>query len=60
MRSASSRAAVLFISALLVIFGGIKGSAQSRTNISGTVGSNEVRAKVYLPSGQTFDTTVEH
>ncbi len=59
MRSASSRAAVLFISALLVIFGGIKGSAQSRTNISGTGGSNEVRGKVYLPSGQTFDTPVE-
>ena len=33
--------------------------AQSRTNQSGTGGFNQVRGKVYLPSGQSLDTPVE-
>jgi Flp pilus assembly protein TadD len=59
MRSASSCAAVLFISAFLVAFAGIKGSAQSRTNVSGTGGIHEIRGKIYLPSGKTLDSAVE-
>ena len=59
MRSTSSRAAVLFVSAFFVLLGGYNGFAQSRVNSSGTGGSNEVRGKVYLPSGQSSDIPVE-
>ena len=59
MRSAPTRAAVFFFSAFLVVFGGISGSAQSRTNMSGTGGIHEIRGKVYLPSGKTMDGTIE-
>ena len=58
MCSASFRA-VLFISAFLVALAGVNVLAQSRTNQSGTGGINEVRGKVYLPNGQTFDTPIE-
>src|SRR4030095_9945302 len=59
MRSTSCRAAVVFFSAFLVMFCGSDGTAQSRVNSSGTGGNNEVRGKVYLPSGQSFDTPIE-
>ena len=59
MRSASFSAAVIFLSSFLLMVSGINGLAQSRTNSSGTGGSNEVRGKVYLPTGQSFDTPVE-
>ncbi|PYT00701.1 MAG: hypothetical protein DMF63_06590 [Acidobacteria bacterium] len=59
MRSALYRAAAFFLSAFLILFCGISGAGQSRTNSSGTGGSNEIRGRIYLPSGQSFDTPVE-
>jgi len=58
MRSASFRA-VLFISAFFIALPGARVTAQSRTNQSGTGGIHQVRGKVYLPTGQSFDTPVE-
>lgn len=59
MRSASSLAAILFVSAFFVIFSGTYGAAQSRTNASGTGGIHEIRGKVYSPSGKTIDSPIE-
>jgi len=57
------RSAILFavVSAVAVLFGssGQDVYGQSRTNQSGTGGFNEVRGKVYLPSGQSLDAPVE-
>ena len=58
MRSASSLAALL-IPAFFVLLFGSDLIAQSRTNQSGTGGIHEIRGKVYLPSGKTFDSPVE-
>ena len=58
MRSANPFA-VLSAVALLVLFAIQDSAGQSRTNQSGTGGIHEVRGKVYLPSGQSFDTPVE-
>jgi len=59
MRSTPSCAAVLFISAFLVLFCDTGAVAQSRTNTSGTGGIREIRGKVYAPSGKTLDTQIE-
>src|SRR5215203_549875 len=58
MRSTSFRA-VLFISAFFVMLSGVELVAQSRTNQSGTGGIHQIRGKVYLPSGKSFDTPIE-
>lgn len=58
MRSTSVSAG-LFISAFFVALAGVNAIGQSRTNQSGTGGIHEVRGKVYLPNGQSFDTPVE-
>jgi tetratricopeptide (TPR) repeat protein len=44
---------------LFVLFAILGTFAQSRTNQSGTGGIHEVRGKLYLPSGQSFETPVE-
>ncbi|HKP67634.1 MAG TPA: tetratricopeptide repeat protein [Pyrinomonadaceae bacterium] len=59
MRSASTLPAMLFASALFVVFSGTYGTAQSRTNASGTGGMHEIRGKLYLPTGKTLDNPVE-
>ncbi|MEO8573811.1 MAG: tetratricopeptide repeat protein [Pyrinomonadaceae bacterium] len=51
--------AVLFISAFFVMLSGEDLIAQSRTNQSGTGGIHQIRGKIYLPSGKTFDTPIE-
>src|SRR5687767_590336 len=58
MRSATlvrvmSAVALLLASSIHGIYG------QSRTNQSGTGGIHEVRGKLYLPNGQSFETPVE-
>src|SRR5688572_8684583 len=58
MRSASF-SAVIFVSAFFGVFGLLDCFGQSRTNQSGTGGIHEVRGKVYLPSGQSYDTPIE-
>ena len=58
MRSASFLAG-LFISAFFGMLASVDVTAQSRTNQSGTGGIHEVRGKVYLPTGQSFDTPIE-
>ena len=59
MRSASYRAAILFVSAFSFVFSVMPATAQSRTNVSGTGGIHEIRGKIYLPSGRTIDSAVE-
>ena len=58
MRSASFLA-VLFVSAFFIVLSNSFVAAQSRTNSSGTGGIHEIRGKVYLPNGRTFDSPVE-
>ena len=58
MRSASF-SAVLSVSAFICVLGLVDAIGQSRTNQSGTGGIHEVRGKVYLPTGQSFDTPIE-
>lgn len=58
MRSASFRA-VLFLSAFFALVMCRDVAAQSRTNQSGTGGMHSVRGKIYLPNGQSVDSTIE-
>jgi len=58
MRSASLLA-VLFVSAFFIVLSNSFVAGQSRTNSSGTGGIHEIRGKVYLPSGRTFESPVE-
>lgn len=58
MRSANLFAA-LSAAALFLIFPLERSYGQSRTNQSGTGGMNQVRGKVYLPTGQSLDSPVE-